>query len=311
MKIATFNVQNMRLRQICGVMRLDGARDSDIEADADAFATVLDPIDRQLTAQVLRNADADVVVLQEVFDQRTLDYFHDAFLVPAGIQPYPHRVCMPGNDGRGFNVAIMSRTPYMRVASHAAITPRDLGLAPLEEVGPDCRILRRDCLEADIGPITIYGCHFKAPYPHPERAWRIRRMEATAVAAIIRRRFGADPTARWLVVGDLNEPGGEPSIDGLATAPLRAPFGFDLLQRLPRSERWSFHEPGSQKYTLPDAIIASPMLAQQNAEAKPRVIRTGLDREARLYKGRRLRGVGRHRPHASDHAAIVVSLRNI
>ena len=84
MRIATFNVQNMRLRRPDGQPRLDGARDGDMPEDSTGAAAALDPIDRALTARVLAEADADAVALQEVFDQRTLDYFHDAVLLPVG-----------------------------------------------------------------------------------------------------------------------------------------------------------------------------------------------------------------------------------
>ena len=61
--------------------------------------------ERDLTAAVLRQADANVVALQEVFDLATLDRFHDRVLTPAGVEAYPHCVCLPGNDGRGLMFA--------------------------------------------------------------------------------------------------------------------------------------------------------------------------------------------------------------
>ncbi len=129
MKVATLNVQNMRLRHGDGGQHLDGARDDDIAADRTPTAPMLDAIDRRLTARLLGMADADVVALQEVFDRETLDHFHDRFLLPEGVRPYPRRICLPGNDGRGLDVALMSRLPVGRVESHARLMPRDLGLA--------------------------------------------------------------------------------------------------------------------------------------------------------------------------------------
>src|SRR5512145_124058 len=108
MRIATFNVQNLRLRHPAGRARLDGARDADVPEDSDQHAVALDLADRRLTAAVLAHANAEVVCLQEVFDMEALDFFHDHLLRHAGARPYPYRFCLPGNDGAGRNVALMS-----------------------------------------------------------------------------------------------------------------------------------------------------------------------------------------------------------
>jgi endonuclease/exonuclease/phosphatase family metal-dependent hydrolase len=294
MRIATFNVQNLRLRHPDGGDRLDGARDGDAVEDAD-----LDPIDRRLTAAVIRDLRADVVALQEVFDRETLDHFHDRVLVPSGVAPYPHRVCLPGNDGRGLDVAVMSRVPLSAVRSHAGLRAADLGL-DAEDLGEP--VFRRDCLMVDVGGLTLFVCHFKAPWPDTEAAWLTRRQEAEAVQRIVDARF-ASADAFWLIAGDLNdpEPAGAP---GRAIAPLAAPFAVDLTLRMTPAERWTLHDPATGRRFLPDALLASPALAARWPEATPEVIREGLSREA--GPGARLPQVGAHRPHASDHAALVV-----
>ncbi len=307
MRIATFNVQNLRLRRQDGAPHLDGARDGDIPEDTSPAAAAHDPTDRQLTAAVLRLASADIVALQEVFDRASLDYFHESVLAPMGVRPYPHRYCLPGNDGRGLDVALMSRRRPTRVESHAPATPAALGLAAIPGCEPEHRIFRRDCLEAEIGALTLFVCHFKAPYPDAEAAWPIRQLEAAAVAALIRRRFPNPAEGLWLVLGDLNEPF-EQGAAGSALAPLIAAHGVDLMLRLPEAERWSFHQPYSTRYARPDAMIASAALASRFPEAAPTIIRAGLDFGAARYRGPRFEGVGRHRPHASDHAAIVIEL---
>lgn len=307
MRIATFNVQNMRLRRPEGQPRLDGARDGDMPEDATEAAAALDPIDRMLTARVLAEADADAVALQEVFDRRTLDYFHDAVLLPTGAKPYPWRYCPPGNDGRGLDVALLSRIEPLSVESHAAATPASLGLDAVEGCGADDRIFRRDCLEANLGALTLYICHFKAPYPDVTGSWPVRRLEAQAVIRLIERRFPDPAKGNWLILGDLNEPARLDAVRGRATVPLLA-FGEDLTRRIPAPERWSFHLPHTGIYSAPDVMIASPALAARFPDAVPRLIRSGLDREAARYEGFRYAAVGEHRPHASDHAALVVDL---
>jgi endonuclease/exonuclease/phosphatase family metal-dependent hydrolase len=200
MRIATFNVQNLRLRHPGGEDRLDGARDGDATEDA-----ALDPVDRRLTAAVIRDLRADVVALQEVFDAETLDHFHDRVLVPSGVAPYPYRVCLPGNDGRGLDVAVMSRVRLGPVESHAGLRAADFGLDAPEGAG-DQPVFRRDCLVVEAGRLTLFVCHFKAPWPDAAASWPVRRREAEAVRRIVEARYDEPAEALWLIAGDLNDP---------------------------------------------------------------------------------------------------------
>ncbi len=300
MRLATLNVQNLRLRRVDGRDQLHGAWDSDDPEDA-----TLDPIDRRLTAELLSELDADVVALQEVFDLETLDYFHETYMLPAGTGPYPHRICLPGNDGRGLDVALMSRQPVAEVRSHAALTPAELGLDAPEGVDPDHPVFRRDCLQGRIGALTFFVCHFKSPYPDAEKAWTARRLEALATRRVIERGFDDPATGLWIVLGDLNEPDSE---GPRAIQPLETGFAEDLMQRVPEDERWTYYDAQSGRYHCPDAMLASPALARLYPDARPSVIRKGLGTEAARFRGARLGGVGMHRPHASDHSAVVLDL---
>ncbi|MEQ9695296.1 endonuclease/exonuclease/phosphatase family protein [Shimia sp. SDUM112013] len=300
MRLATFNVQNMRLR----ADHLDGARDRDLPDDLGPAAGVLDDYDRRLTAGVLAQADADIVALQEVFDQATLDHFHDRYLGPAGATPYPYRECLPGNDGRGLDVAILSRIKPVAVISHADLTPRRAGLPVPDGFDADAPIFRRDCLEVTLPALTLFICHFKAPYPETGRTAQVRHLEALAMRQIIEARFADRDEALWLLLGDLNEARrGQNNL-----APLRGRFSVDLMARLPKSERWSYHGAQDDLYSTPDAVFASPALAARFPETCPRVIRVGMGYEADRHDGPRLDTVGTHRPHASDHAAVVIDL---
>lgn len=311
MRIATFNVQNLRLRSGSGGRaRLDGARDGDLPADTGPEAAALDDADRRLTARVIADTDADVICLQEVFDRATLDYFHDVYLRATGVAPWPYRICLPGNDGRGRDLALLSRRPPSDVVSHAALKPGDLGLDVPAGVSPDTPVFRRDCLLVRIGRLTLFLCHFKAPYPDAGAAWRVRNLEARAVRALVERRFDISRDALWLIAGDLNEPARE-AAEGRAIAPLLGEFTVDLMKRLPEGERWSYEVPDDGLAARPDVLLASPALAQGWPEARPVILREGLSREVAHHRGERLPGVGQHRPHASDHAAVVVAFEGL
>lgn len=306
MKIATFNVQNLRLRQRPTGPRYDGARDQDMPEDATAGGAALDLADRRLTAAVMARAGADVFCLQEVFDRATLDHFHDHLLAHTGAAPWPHRVCLPGNDGAGRDLAVMSRLALERVESHATLTAADLGLDDLPDARPGRPVFCRDCLMVRIGALTLFVVHFKAPWPDP--AFEQRRLEALALRALIAR-YCPGPQALWLVLGDLNEPfesGGQPR----AIAPLTGDFSVDLVARMPEAERWTWAGPGGI-YARPDAMLASPALAARFPDARPVALREGLGFEAARHAGPRLPDVGAHRPHASDHALLVVSFAGL
>ena len=294
MRIATFNVQNLRLRHPAGRARLDGARDSDVPEDSSPQAVALDLADRRLTAAVLAHADAEVVCLQEVFDIEALDFFHDHLLRHAGASVYPHRFCLPGNDGAGRNVALMSRRQVDEVVSHAKLTAADLDLESLPGLKTDTPVFRRDCLLARIGALTLFLCHFKAPWPDARAAWPMRRREALAVLRLIERRFGGDKNALWLVLGDLNEPRDAPEGEQ-AIAPLRS-FSIDLMERVPEAERWSYYEPGLERYSRPDALLASPALAKKWPDARPYLLREGLSRETQALPGPATIGCGTASP---------------
>lgn len=299
MRIATFNVQNMRLR----AGRLSGARDDDTP---DTSEPTLDQTDRALTAQVIRDLDADVLILQEVFDSATLDHFHDRFLIPAGAAPYPHRRCLHGNDGRGLDLALLSRIAPLEVVSHASMTPADLGLSPPPGHAPDAQVFRRDCLRIEMPSLTLFAVHFKAPYPKASTAFPVRELEAQATRRLIERRFDDPAQAMWLILGDVNDPWhpAQPP----ATAPILPPFSVNLMERLPRGARWSYHDAWSGQYGRPDKLLASPALARACPDAVPDIHRQGLGLEAARHRGAHLPQTGHHRPHASDHAAVVIDL---
>lgn len=297
MRVATFNMQNLRLRG----GQLDGARDADVEAGPEA--TRHDTADRLLGARLIAEAAPDVIALQEVFDRAALDFFHDRMLARVGPVRYPHRVCLPGNDGRGQDVALMSRHPLAQVRGHADVTPRDLGLETPRWMDPTRPVFRRDCLTARAGPLTLFVCHFKAPYPRARKAWKVRRVEAQAVRRLVEARFPDPAAALWLVLGDLNDP---MDTTDPAIAPLLPPFSVDLLARLPPGERWSWHDAESGQYGRPDALLASPALAGRFPGARPRLHRAALGHEARRHAGHRFAATGWHRPHASDHALLAV-----
>jgi predicted extracellular nuclease len=167
-------------------------------------------------------------------------------------------------------------------------------------------VFRRDCLRIEMSELTLFAVHFKAPYPDADAAFPVRALEAQATRHLIENHFDDPSQAMWLILGDVNDPWhpAQPP----ATAPILPPFSVNLMERLPRDARWSYHDAWSGRYGHPDKMLASPALANTCANAVPNIQRQGLGLEAARYSGAPLPQTGHHRPHASDHAAIVIEL---
>lgn len=294
-RVATFNLQNLRLRTRDGELVLDGAADRD---QPEELPDSLARADRVETARVIASARADVVALQEVFDLAALDYFHDNFLLHAGSPKFPYRFCIAGNDGRGLNVAALSQHAPVSVVSHADATGADLGLLDLPPDLRDRPIFRRDCLELEFEAVSLFACHFKAPYPDADKAHVVREAEARAVRRIVETRFSDPSTARWIVVGDFNEPANESGHSVPALDALKRDFACDVADRLEPGTDWTYEVPGTNLRSRPDRILLSPLLAKEYPGAVPQIIRSGMA-PTTPETGH---------PHASDHALVYVDL---
>ncbi len=301
MRVATFNLQNLRLRTRDGSLVLDGAADQDNPEML--RPSDLARADRVETARVIASAKADILGLQEVFDLTALDFFHDRFIRESGAPAYPYRYCLKGNDGRGLNVAALSRRKPVSVTSHAELTGADLELTDLPSDLRDHPIFRRDCLELGFDSFTLFICHFKAPYPDAEKAFVVRNTEARAVRKIIDARF-ADPEREcWIILGDLNEPARTDERSESALEPLKSGFAIDLLDRLAPGKDWTYELPETHLHSRPDRILVSPRLAAEYPNLRPQIIRSGME-PARIYPAHDLLNGPGSEPHASDHALV-------
>ena len=353
-RIATFNVENLLRRfqperdRRTGSWVPDpavGLYDHESEAEARlierAFQVGVSDDQRQLTAQAIRDTNADVIALQEVDDLRALRYFHDRYLRRAVDEPYEHFALLEGNDSRGIEVAAMSRRGLpIRVMSHASLTYRDLQLYndDLRRWGAreDDRVFKRDCLEVEVDVsgrlLTLFVCHFKSMGDGRDKTMPIRRAEARAVRRLIEDKYGPDCAgANWLVLGDLNdyrekvrlvrEPDGrlrgevEPAA-ATGLDPLFADhFAVNLVERLRPAERWTHYYADERELAQLDYILASPGLARANPHARPEIVRHGLpyrvpmeDLAGEGTSIRRYPRIGFDRPKASDHCPVVVAL---
>lgn len=239
-RIATFNAENLMRRFDFSGYRNELRRDRTLHMvdikDAKHYeqleqARVVAHSDdtMQLTALAIADCRADIVCLQEVEDLDALHAFEYGYLFKMVGSGYRHKYLAEGNDGRGIDVAVMTRPEtadgdeieFVSMQSHAHLSYQDLGLynRELREIGeaPHERIFRRDCLEIDfrIGgkPLTLFVVHFKSMGPGKngvdgrEYTMPIRIAEASATRRLVEQKFGKGKTGnkRWLICGDLND----------------------------------------------------------------------------------------------------------
>ena len=176
-----------------------------------------DPKARAWIARRIAVLNADVLCLQEVEDQDTLDTFCREDLAAAGID-YPYRVVVEGNDPRRIDLAICSKLPIVRTSSWRYWS---------DARG---RVFSRDLLQAEITapdrqPLHVLVNHLKSNFITDEFRLSPAEIEAEKQAILDRRTRQADAIAailrrqrrnrRVVVLGDMND---DP--DGLALAAL-------------------------------------------------------------------------------------------
>ncbi|MEM9865424.1 MAG: endonuclease/exonuclease/phosphatase family protein [Myxococcota bacterium] len=175
-------------------------------------------------AEVIRAADPDFIALQEVENEPLV-----ARLVNDGLSGmgYENFGLMDSFDGRGIDVAYISRNPVNAVVSQ-------LGERFDGPDGP--QFFTRDALEVfvDVGgtEVLVMTSHFISQASSGSDGRRLG--EAQQVQDILRRRVGAVP--RVLFVADLNDTPDSPTYDAIVNGGVLT----DHTLQIPSSDRWTF-----------------------------------------------------------------------
>lgn len=294
MKLATFNCENLfaryNFRSNFDPLGANGFTINDL-----AFE-IYDETEKQITAQAIREVDADVIALQEVESLPVLDRFNSRYLAGAR---YRHRIVVDSHDPRGIDVAILSRHPIISVRTYRHE----------RNATNTASLFSRDCLEAEIDVagkrLVIYVNHFKSMMEGRAQTKARRVEQAERVAQIVNERWGAGNFAgNFAVLGDLND-----YLDANTSlgALLNHAGLVNVVDRLPAAERWTHYYAGGNEYKQIDYLLLSSSLAAANA-APPIIMRKGLPHRAERYAGPRFGNVGEDNPKASDHAPLAVDL---
>ncbi|MFO1432586.1 MAG: endonuclease/exonuclease/phosphatase family protein [Candidatus Competibacteraceae bacterium] len=261
---------------------------------------IYDETEKRLTAQAIKEVDADIIALQEVENLLLLDMFNARYLAGQG---YRHRLVIDGNDPRQIDIAVLSRFPLRNLRTHRHERNAD-NTAPL---------FSRDCLEVEFDlngkVLTVYVNHFKSMIDTREETYERRLEQVQRVAELIDAAW--KPTryqGNFVVLGDFND-----YLEGkTALKPLVAhPQLVNLVDRLPAAERWTHYFAGGkrgEKTKQLDYLLPGKAFDKRAGEPKPGIMRKGLPYRAEDYSGPRFDGVGENEPKASDHCPLFVDI---
>lgn len=261
MRLATFNCENLfaryKFRSNFDPTGSDGFTINDLAFD------IYDETEKQITAQAIKEVDADIIALQEIESLPVLDRFNSRYL---GGMRYRHRILIDSYDPRGIDVAILSRFPIVSIRSYR--NERNSSNTGF--------LFSRDCLEAEIDAsgkqLIVYVNHFKSMI-ETRNATKARRAEqAGRVAAIVNQRWqGKNFEGNFIVLGDLNDyPDANTSLNAL----LKHPGLVNVVKRLPEAEQWTHYFAGANEYKQLDCLFLSTSLANLNQNA-PDIMRMG------------------------------------
>jgi predicted extracellular nuclease len=262
----------------------------------------------RLTAAALKETKADAIALQEVESNGTLRTFRSRYL--GGRKKYREYLVIDGNDYlRLIDVGILSSFHIENIRTH------------MHDMNEQTKklVFSRDCLECDIvlpdnKRLTLFINHFKSMYNPPDpcngraKTHDKRVIQANKVKEIVQARF-PNGNGDFVILGDLND---YMDSNSSITDLVNWNKVENVVNRLPSEERWTQYWEGNKKchldetYHQLDYILLSKSLAEKNADAIPTIMRKGLPKKAKLYKGPWLKGLGNKA--ASDHCPVAIKL---
>ncbi len=252
------------------------------------------------TAMVIRDVGADVLAVVEAESRPLLATFTRTLLDRVGGTPYAQVMLIDGNDDRGIDVGLLTRSgyPILDIRSH---------IFDVDATGP---VFSRDCAEYHLGTpegerIVVLVNHLKSKgygSPGDVIGAKRRRRQSERIAAIYAG-LRAEGHTHVAVVGDLND---DPSSSALA------PLLQTDLRDISTHEAF---DPGTRKGTFGsenetgkiDYVLLSPALFTRARGGA--VFRKG------VYRGPRTKNPWEIYPTltsevdaASDHAAIYADI---
>jgi endonuclease/exonuclease/phosphatase family metal-dependent hydrolase len=293
-RLATFNAENLFAR--CNFNKNYSAISKDGFTINDVAFDMYDETDKHITAQALREVDADVTALQEIESLPVFDAFNSKYLDKMN---YKYRILIDSFDPRKIDVAILSRFPIISVQSHRHE----------RNASNSAWLFSRDCLIVTIDvegkELMLYVNHFKSMMEGRTKTHDRRKEQVDRVAVLLDERWQSTKfEGNFVVLGDFNDyPEGNTAITSL----IEHPGLENVVKRMPEEDQWTHFYSGESEYKQLDFILLSKSLAQMNPDP-PGIMRKGLPLRAKKYTGPRFPKVGEDGPKASDHAPVFIDI---
>ncbi len=206
----------------------------------------------QLLANTIRIADADVLALQEVENRPFLSEFNKTYLAEMG---YKEVVLFEGNNGRGIDVALLSRIPVGPVVSYRHLEFPDDNGQPSE--------FQRDLLQVRLQPsglpeFTVFVVHLKSKYGGSEKSLPVRMGEARKIRSILDKLLTDNPKEMFLICGDYNDTFDSKPLQHIVGVGQNALTSFHA--GVAEKDRITFNKEPHR--SMIDFILASPAMAR-------------------------------------------------
>ncbi len=156
------------------------------------------------TARMIRDVNADVLAIVEAESRPVLLKFHEMMMEKLGLdtpQGYRHLMIIDGNDDRGIDVGLATKTgfPIGELRSH------------VDDLKPDGHpIFSRDCPEYEVttpsgARVIVLPNHFKSKFGGNNPASRAKRRAQSEAVAGYYQRLISEGVENVVVLGDLND----------------------------------------------------------------------------------------------------------
>lgn len=261
-----------------------------------------EPIDEHAmrnTARVMADLQADVLGVVEAENRPALSAFNREIVTAVGGQPFRHVMLIDGNDERGIDVGLMSRSGYSIGAMRSHVD--DLTPAGVP-------VFSRDCPEFELttpggARLVVMVNHFKSKgFGSQASSNARRRAQAERVAAIYEGLI-ASGVENVAVMGDLNDTPGsaplQPLVEGTSLKDISAHPSFD-------DGGFPGTYGASSAGNKIDYILLSPALFARVTAGG--IFRKGMWPGVKPRKWEAYAELKRPQDAASDHAALWVDL---
>ena len=294
MRVANFNCENLFARYKFD-KNVNPTKEDGFLIDQTAF-DIFDDEEKKLTAEAIKEVNADVIALEEVESLRVLDLVNSKYLKNL----YDYDVLIDAHDPRKINVAILSKYPIVSERTHRN---------ERSSTGKTW-LFSRDCLEVEIDvngkPLFLYVNHLKSMMEGRDKTKPRRVEQSKRVVEIIDEKWqDKNYEGNFIVLGDLND---YPDKDTGISALLEHPGLENVIERLPADDQWTHYWAEKKEYSQLDYIFLSKSLAKQNS-GKPNIMRKGIAKSATKDTNERFKGVGDTKPIASDHAPVYMDIQ--